>query len=570
MGDYTVVGIDFGTSTTVVKMRNYEKDGTILSDWKDLQFGDSNKLPTVAYKNEKGQFYFGQDALNKEGDDREEEREGTPYKNFKMKLASKSLEEVEEGKKITEEFFKYIYSSFNAVRADKGVLAEVRTYVSYPVKWTSEIMNFMKECAEKAGFTNVNPGNEPTDEATAAIYASIPKNLENLQKERVIIRDMPVNVMMLDMGAGTSDISIFSFKIGADNKLVPGNSANWPPIDKQTCGGSEIDKYLAEELGKYFAKLSKKGPISKFISEEIEGSAKGWKETPLSPKLKEGGSVGLPERLGRTVREKQHDGIYEDLPFDRIDRQRFEAITGEHWRQLRELIAGALSNATGVLSDFTGAGDIDLIILTGGHSMWYGVREFILGKDFAGCEPIDFEKIKKNPDVRLLQEPSPQETVALGLVKMDEYKKNGLDLKPAMANSVWIQYKLENDTSEPKLIIERNLVLPFETKDEYTFEVQKSVFSIGKKVHLGIRCYYGTDLSTAKFSQIDLDKRLEYLLDEFIGFILGVVLGPIFGTKAYFSVTIKLSISVNKNGTIDLNGKIQCADTFSKKFTLKI
>ena len=427
--DYTVVGIDFGTSTTVVKIRNYYEAGTTPTDH-TLQFDGRNLLPTLIFKDSEGNLSFGKEALIKEEADRE--KEGKLYENFKMKLTGDGSTEDKEAQELTQKFFKHIYSRFNEERVNLGVLPEVKTYVSYPVKWEDNTSRFLIECAKNAKFTNV----EGIDEASAAIYAAIPNNLENLQKEGILNSDKPVNVMMLDMGAGTSDIAIFNFKIGADKKLAIGSPVTWPPKGKQNCGGSEIEGYLAVEFESYIKKISKKDEIKKNISKQIKGSVKEWKEDHLSLKLKDRGDVGLPGLLDDIVRDKQGDGIYENIQFERIDRQRFESITGEYWKQLRELIDGSLRNASEKLSGFTGAGDIDLIILTGGHSNWYGVSEFLKGEKFANCEPIDFTKIRNNPSARLLQEPSPQETVALGLVKMDEAKKKWLNLKPAQGNSV--------------------------------------------------------------------------------------------------------------------------------------
>jgi hypothetical protein len=571
MSDYTVVGIDFGTSTTVVKVRNYYEAGATSSDCHALQFDNSNCLPTLIYEACDGHLYFGKEAqIRKSGE--ENGSEGRLHDNFKMRLVDEDPETAKKAKELTQNFFEHIYSRFKEERANLGVLPEVRTCISYPVKWDSGTKLFMIECAEKAGFTNA----EGADEATAAIYASIPNNLENLQKAGIIYLDKPVNVMMLDMGAGTSDIAIFNFKIGGDGKLVSGDKVTWPPINKNNCGGSEIEGYMSGELENYIKKISKKGEIKENIRKQIKGSVKGWKEDHLSPKLKDRGDVGLPNRLLETVREKQDDGIYENIQFEKIDRQRFESITGEHWKQLRELINGALrsANASKKLSGFTGAGDIDLIILTGGHSKWYGVCEFIKGEKFAGCEPINFTKIRNNPTARILQETSPQETVALGLVKIDEFKKIGFELKPLMGNSMWIKYELLNHCSSPMKIVDQNDVLPiYDLTHTYEFQVELSMFNMEKLPFL-CHCYYGENIESAKHFETKSTVQFKNLLLE----LLKIYIIPFYGTfknigdlgrmaggkeamKDQYEIKVSSSVNINKYGTIE----IEVTVSFRKK-----
>jgi len=561
MSDYTVVGIDFGTSTTVVKVRNYFEAGTTPADCHALQFNNSNSLPTLIYEAGDGRLYFGKEAQTRKSGE-ESGSEGQLYENFKMRLVDENPDTAKKAKELTQKFFEHIYSRFNEERANLGVLPEVRTCISYPVKWEAGTKLFMIECAEKAGFTKV----EGADEATAAIYASIPNNLENLQKAGVIYLDKPVNVMMLDMGAGTSDIAIFNFKIGGDGKLVSGEKVTWPPINKNNCGGREIEEYMSGELENYIKKISKKDEIKENIRNQIKDSVKGWKEDHLSPKLKDRGDVGIPNRLLETVKIRQDDGIYENIQFDKIDRQRFESITGEHWKQLRDLIDGALRSAIASkkLSAFTGAADIDLIILTGGHSKWYGVSEFIKGEKFAGCEPINFTKIRNNPSARILQEPSPQETVALGLVKIDEFKIIGFDLKPLMGNSMWIKYDFLNHQSEPMKIVDQNDVLPiYDLNHSYEFPVELNMFNMEKLPFL-CHCYYGENIESAKHYETKGTVQFKNLLLEILkGYIpiygavknivdLGRMAGGKEAMKDQYVIKVSSSVNINKYGTVEI------------------
>jgi len=131
---------------------------------------------------------------------------------------------------------------------------------------------------------------------------------------------------------------------------------------------------------------------------------------------------------------------------------------------------------------------------------------------------------------------------------------------------VWIQYKLRDQKSEVKPIVQHNAVLPVEKTDEHAFSVLGSKTGT-EDLYFGFRCYYGTDFSTAKFTQVDSSVRLKNKADAVLGFIDGILKGD--RTETY-TITIKLRIRVNKNGTIELEGTVQSPYTEPKPFSLKI
>lgn len=76
-----------------------------------------------------------------------------------------------------------------------------------------------------------------------------------------------------------------------------------------------------------------------------------------------------------------------------IDRKRFEALLKNYLPEFPVLIDGAIKNA-GIRKE-----EIDIVMLTRGHSNWYFVRDMLLGKNGS---PIDLPKVKASRGSRAL------------------------------------------------------------------------------------------------------------------------------------------------------------------------
>ena len=90
-----------------------------------------------------------------------------------------------------------------------------------------------------------------------------------------------------------------------------------------------------------------------------------------------------------------------------VDRAVLETLLHDYLQGLPRLIGGCLQEA-----DMSGE-EIDLVILTGGHSQWYFVKDILTGKNkaFGDC---GLKKAEADND-RVISIALPQETVALGL-----------------------------------------------------------------------------------------------------------------------------------------------------------
>lgn len=371
-------GLDFGTTTSVVCYKNSDEKGI-----KEITFNGCNWVPTLVLepgkiKNKKGIEKSCDEAF---GWDAEYNYPFYAYlnRNFKIDLLSQDNETREKAKKLTGKFFKYLYVNYKKQQEfSKGESdwKEV-TYVTYPTKFPAELQQFLKKQAEAAGFPNVRM----LSEAEAAM--SYLKSYDNEETRRFFETHagQKCNVMMIDMGAGTTDIIIFEYDVS--NAENSGKFVSYPDEkDAFGFGGSEIDRLLLEFYENIYGQQF---IINLGQNDERLGQAKAlsdikvFKEKTLSQRLNKNESVEeLPGCLLGSLQ------ALNDLDAAEIDRRKFEEFSGDYLTQFPRLITGALQKA-----NMTGA-DIDLVLLAGGHSQWYFVREMLEKQSISADRIIDF------------------------------------------------------------------------------------------------------------------------------------------------------------------------------------
>lgn len=387
-----IIGVDFGTSTSVIRVMNYTNGqtpgGTL--DAKSVVFGEgASVVPTVIAKRQgaDSQSYYGHEAQQKK-------RGFTIYSNFKMELESVNTQKAEEARELTEEFLGYMADAYKRQRdgGHFGSAEQERTIVSYPVKWKKETKEFMLRAAAKAGFPNVSG----MDEATAAIHAVTAMNEDSLQQSKLLCGE-PSNILLIDMGAGTTDLVLCRHTFGA--KTETEILSTWPKRGRLLFGGSQVDTLLKE----FFRDKMSEENAREIFRRVGTDKFKAWKDLSVSPALKENASVSDFEALDACV-----DMMGIELADYNLDRRSLEKYLEDYLRQLPMLVNGCLYDA-GLQSDA-----VDLIITTGGHSQWYFVKEILSGK-MMEFGHVDLPKIEEEPS-RIVSIPRPQETVALGLV----------------------------------------------------------------------------------------------------------------------------------------------------------
>lgn len=550
MNNYTIIGIDFGTSTTVLKVKNYY-DGMNNNDCQSLMIGGSTVVPTIVFeRSSDGRLFFGQEAEAECGTG----SEGVLHRNFKMDLLKP--EKKENAERLIKEFMKYLYRQFSLQRAQLNVCDTVKTYISYPAKWTPEIIAFMKQCVVDAGFgtaDNVFGETEPT----AAIYATFTNHEDALKEQRLVSQNVPINVMMLDMGAGTSDVTIFRFMADNENKFhigLDGKIISHPAVDNAyLCGGREVDRVLCEYNLNYLMQLFPGGTVHDGLKQKNESGIKEWKEIHVSPRLQENQSASLPGELMTLISMlRSFSPGMQSVPYSDLDRNAFEMATKEHWTQLHTLMTDAVAKASEVIPEIKGPEDIDLMIITGGHSQWYCVREMCLGHSVAGLPPINFQKIIDNPQ-RLLSEGRPQETVANGLV----FRDLSFDISHTSANNLWIQLTMDDKfNSDIYQVLSQFETLPVRKTIEWKQTIKSGSYSLDF-VKIDCHCCYGADMKSGVHTSTSAKASLNGLFD----LAFKTALLPLFllgdRTETY-AVLVTLDVVIGEDGGARVNGNINC------------
>lgn len=543
-----IVGIDFGTSTTVVRYKM--EDSKEISSVKDLN-GTSDFIPSAIFRiaNQKESLY-GHEAINaKKGG-----MEGELITNFKIGLLENDENKRREKEKQIEEFLKFVYKRFS--QATQGLNYSTHDiYVSYPAKWSDSFINFMKEAVRKAGFGEKSSGIFGVNEPKAATCNMLFLHLENFEKTKMLTAKKPMHVFMLDMGAGTTDIVIFRLKVDSSGKIEIDNLISYPTVDNPyLCGGSEIDKKLSEYVVDYIQKKTK------IMDEDFfpEDSAKFWKDQIVSTSLKNNVNISMPPELQAALRYMPNGKSA--MQSFLLTRSTFETITETHWKNLYELIRSAIQLYSSKYK--MNAEDIDLLFLTGGHSQWYTVPNLFNGDGVCGyigkdhqvdnSEEIalNFKKLKEE-SWRMFSDTLPHECVATGLCLQGET----ITPPSVLANNIWLKLTIGEYQTKPELILKKGTSLPFDKDHSETTMLSRGFFQ-SHIFNIVIDLYTGETLETAKHSRLQLKKDE----DSFLGkLLISVLIFPMFTTYDY-KFAINTKFTANEDGTIDINGSIVIDD----------
>lgn len=405
-----LVGIDFGTSTSLIRVKRYHGDRPI---------GDSHHTGSVTYGNGAGDskavtlVRLNGDRTFTCGRYGEEETPGsTIYREFKMDLEHPDPEKQNLAKELTGEYFKYLYDRYDHQQSDLGQSGDqVRTIISYPAKWKKETISFMEEVAADAGFPNISSMDEPS----AALYAVLCRKMDDIARQGLLSPGRSGYVLLIDMGAGTTDLALCAYSISdsdgdlAATERVQTSIVSTYPGDSSslTFGGREVDQILEDYLIQYLCRC---GYTPAMAENVIRGrpNVKSWKEDTVSVLLAQ------DQPVNTCTLAWQYAMIFgQSAPFPAFGRAQFQQMLGQKLEDFKQLVLGCLDEAAGKEPALTEMG-IDLVVLTGGHSSWYFTSELLDGT-MPGIDHPLLQKVRQEKN-RVLRLSNPQETVALGMV----------------------------------------------------------------------------------------------------------------------------------------------------------
>lgn len=568
-----IIGIDFGTSTTVVRVHNIGAGNRIVP----VSVNGQRTIPSIAFKPKNSdEIYYGYDAKAKI----DSNTDGIIYKNFKMDLILEDEKRRKQAEDLIVGFLRYVYSQYQNLLNDEAFdsASEVRVYVSHPAKWNSYARSLMKQSVEKAGFCK-QQNVALKDEPTAAILAVIHERNNELKQAGMLHKNRKYKAMMIDMGAGTTDIVLCTYMV-KDGKLFIDDIFTYPSINAPgLCGGREIDDAIMNEAEKFIYNMQNKSSVSgDKVIKKLRRGVKEWKEKTLSPVLVKNIVLPEPDEIAGfrdTLKEFGVPVLNDKYRFS-IDRKLFETFSKKHWMQWGELLKGTFTEVKSTqysnLNCAKRPEDVELLIVTGGHSQWYIVKEFLLDKKtFFNVPSINFTKIKENPNC-FIQSSDPQETVAVGLCHLDEDIVGTI----AASNDVSIFFNNEdkflgscnlinkgvplpytNNQNVIKGTIDGNFIYRRELRIEYTIITDKTN-KIVKSVVIPstgiIETVIRGLLSIIGVALIDGIRIIYHLIKGDLDKVDDMVLHEIINNN--YSVMLSPKIFVNEEGIIQIGGTI--------------
>lgn len=262
LSNTTYLGMDFGTSTTVVSAVVH-KDSRVQMQPLVLEQPDQYGVPTrshlvnsvIAHLN--GRLVFGREAYRQ----RSLLHEGrSVFSSFKMKLGidlgpsypetavrsgvMKSGIKIESAQDAAKAFFQFIRQAVGSAVASERMPDKTQWCVSVPASFEANQRRDLENALREGGISAEDVA--LIDEPNAAFLSYLFEAAQSQTDNRLLdtLRTRPVNVMVYDFGAGTCDVSILQLEIGAGGI----ESRNRAVSRFTALGGDDFDRALARDV----------------------------------------------------------------------------------------------------------------------------------------------------------------------------------------------------------------------------------------------------------------------------------------------------------------------------------
>ena len=251
----TYVGIDFGTSTTVVSIAVMTNDGNFNIKPLDIEAKDetgrrssSQTTPTVIACIDNQPIFGGPAERYKYNLIKDkniwysfkmELGENLGYKYSESVLGEDSAFQVRNPKEATKFFFYWLKHQIDSAVSKLGFPMDLEYAVTIPASFEA---NQRKDLVEALKENDICIKDQVLIDEPNAAFLSYVFNSVNNHQRIFVPEDENLNVLVFDYGAGTCDISILD--IGKDWRGIYSKNRAISKFDR--CGGDDIDRFLAE------------------------------------------------------------------------------------------------------------------------------------------------------------------------------------------------------------------------------------------------------------------------------------------------------------------------------------